>query len=97
MIKITKLDRRYNGYRWFKYIVEVDIIDRHERIEKFKEIRAWLWDTLGPGSELDMCAITAATGYKGIAEPWAWQTSHGERRLYIKTDADLTLLKLKWL
>jgi hypothetical protein len=75
MLKIIKLDRRYNGY---------------------KQIRTWLWETQGPGSELDMLTVHTASFATSVAEPWAWQTSFHERRLYIKTDQDLLLFKLKW-
>ena len=104
MLKVTKLDRRHNGYNVFKYIVEVNIpfnSGRDQRMAKFKELRAWLWENFGPGCELDYVKLDFHRDRKpgeqiGSVERWAWQTSHGEERLYLKTDAEMSLLQLKW-
>jgi hypothetical protein len=101
MLKITRLDRRYNGYTTFKYIVEVQGLDgRDARIQKFKDLRAWLWETFGPGCELGFVRLNFADHKEGDLiksdERWAWDTEYKAMRLYIKTDSELTLLKLKW-
>ena len=102
MIKITKLDRRYNGYTVFKYIVEIDIRAgaKDERTAKFKELREWMWEHYGPGCELDYVMLDFKSpkdsdGLLNSRERWAWQTAHGEQRLYIKPE-QFTFMKLKW-
>ena len=103
MLKITRLDRRHNGYNVFKYIVEVDIplsSGRDQRRAKFKELRVWLWENFGPGCELGFVTLNFANdkvdGVIDSRERWAWDTEYKAMRLYIKTDAEMTLLKLKW-
>ena len=102
MLKFTKLDRRYNGYTVFKYIVEIDMSAgaRDQRMAIFKELREWLWENYGPGCELDYVQLELgrtrdADGLINSRERWAWQTSHGEQRLYIKGE-EYTFMKLKW-
>jgi hypothetical protein len=99
MIKITKLDRRYNGHQWFKYIVEIDIMlgqGRDERVQEFKNLRNWCWETAGPGCELGFVQLHVTELGLESLEKWAWDTEYNNQRLYLKDDELLTLLKLKW-
>jgi hypothetical protein len=98
--KVTKLDRRYAGHQWFKYMVEPEQwpIGKDGAISKFKEIRAWMWDAFGPGCELDFVQLqSTGTGLESV-ETWCWRTnSEGERKLYFKSDREFSVFTLKWL
>jgi hypothetical protein len=99
MLKFTKLDRRYNGHQWFKYIVEVEImlgVSRDERIRAFKDFRVWLWENAGPGCELGFVQLHVTEQGLESLEKWAWDTEYNNQRIYLKDDELLTLLKLKW-
>ena len=85
--KITKLDRRHNGRSWYKYSVSPNTIDHLRGGELLNAIRNWCWDTYGPSSEM---------GYLTKDLAWAWDTEHGNKRIYLKGDAELTLFKLKF-
>ena len=109
--KITKLDRRHNGYTIMKYMVEIDHrstpigTSKDDRVQWFKDMRVWLWENYGPGCELDYMTIKLGTSSDktessdfGIptVERWAWQTSFGHMRIYLKSDAEMTFFKLKF-
>lgn len=110
--EVTKLDRRHTGYDVMKYYIEPGYVyypghSREFRINKFKEMRNFLWQDFGPGAELEYVTITLGTtstpdvkppGDPGIPtlERWAWRTDQNHLRLYLKGDAELTWLKLKW-
>ena len=82
-----------------KYIVEPAYGFGHgkdERINRYKELRAWLWDSFGPGCELDYVTLSFTPSMNPV-ERWAWRTDNGHMRLYLRSDEELTLLKLKWL
>ena len=49
--------------------------------QQLAEWREWCWATWGPGREL-LWSITATPD-----AAWAWDTEHGNRRIYLKTDA----------
>jgi hypothetical protein len=85
--KITKLDRRHNGYTWYKYSVSPNTVDRIRGGELLIEVRNWLWATYGPSAEI---------GFTNRWSLWAWDTEHNNRRLYIKGDEELTMFKLKF-
>jgi hypothetical protein len=104
MLNITKLDRRYNGYRVMEYIVEPDYSHggRDGRINKFKELREWLWENYGPGCELDYVVLTPTPAgnegqcYMQSQERWAWDTTENRLRIYVKGDEELSFIRLKW-
>jgi hypothetical protein len=86
--KITKLDRRHNGKMWYKYSVSpTNKVERIRRAELLNEARNWCWETYGPSSEM---------GFLTKDLVWAWDTEHGNRRIYLKSDAELTLFTLKF-
>lgn len=110
---VTKLDRRHTGYNVMKYYIEVDVrsgLAKDQRIELFKEYRAWLWSQFGPGAELDYVAIALTTTSSvtvhtdlskakfGIPtrERWAWRTDYDNQRLFLKSDDELAWFRLKW-
>lgn len=85
--KVTKLDKRHNGKMWYKYSVSPNTVDRIRGAELLNEARNWFWATYGPSAEM---------GYTTKDLVWAWDTEHGNRRIYIKGDAELTLFRLKF-
>ena len=108
--KVTKLDRRHNGYNIMKYIVEVDWNlgeSKDDRIQFFKDTRAWLWENYGPGTELKFVTLTFDKSPNVLicpddpsirsVERWAWDTEFGHQRLYLKSDAEMTFFKLKFM
>jgi hypothetical protein len=85
--KITKLDRRHNGYTWYKYYITPGNFEYHESRRLLTDLRNWCWDTYGPSAEL---------GWNQEGSLWAWDTEHNNKRIYLKSDAEMTLFKLKY-
>jgi hypothetical protein len=85
--KITKLDRRHNGHSWYKYYITPSTFDYQESRQLLTDLRNWCWTTYGPSSEL---------GWNKAGSIWAWDTEHGNKRIYLKSDAEMTLFKLKY-
>ena len=91
---IIKLDRRYNGHHKFKYCVSTVVKDYHQSQRDFSEWRDWCWGTYGPSMERDWaCGISHVDKTNPT---WAWDTERGNKRLYLKGDAELTLFELKF-
>ena len=94
-IKVKKLDKRNTGYGKFKYAVTSTSLYAKE----FYEIRAWMWDTWGASKELkdwmlDFRIALADVGCQN--EHWCWQNDDYHRRLYLRTDKELVLFRLRW-
>jgi len=85
--KVTKLDRRHNGYNFYKYSISPNRINRIENMELLIELRNWCWATYGPSAEL---------GFTKRGATWAWDTEHSNRRIYLQSDAELTFWQLKF-
>ena len=85
--QITQLDRRHNGHLEYKYMVSPVFRDYHESRRMLTELRNWCWATYGPGSDL---------GWPGTSKIWAWDTDHGNKRIYLKGDEELTMFKLRF-
>jgi hypothetical protein len=85
--KITRLDRRHNGYQWYQYSVSPNTVDRIVGTYLLNDARNWMWATYGPSSELN---------WTTKEKVWAWDTEHGKQRIYIKSDAELALFQLKF-
>lgn len=107
--KITKTDRRHNGHNIMKYIVEPDWdlgTSKDDRIQWFKNMRTELWGNFGPGSELKFVTLTFDKKPNVLicpedpsirsVERWAWDTEFGHMRLYLKSDAEMTFFRLKY-
>lgn len=97
MLKTKKLDSRYNGYEYFKHLVELK--PRYqgptllERREQFCNMREWCWITWGPSAEL----IMYATSFPRSIDPhWSWDTEHDHLRIYLKGDEELSWFLIKW-
>ena len=87
-MKHRKLDRRFSGYKDFKYCVNFS----NKELDKFCEIRNWCWEQWGASSELD-------TWYKiALKNPaWCWQYDQWNTRLYFASDAECQWYLLKWM
>ena len=85
--KITKLDRRHNGWGRYKYSIVPDTYNKIEGHQLLNDLREWCWATYGPGAELVWSKKDAK---------WAWDTEHGNRRIYLRSDAELTFFNLKY-
>ena len=86
--KVTKVDKRHNGYSKYKYIIspvkKYPIQGSRVFIHKW---RAWCWDSWGASSEI---------GYEPEGIAWTWDSKDWNVRLYLKTDKELSLFHLKW-
>lgn len=85
--RVTRLDRRHNGHLRFKYAITPEIFERGQAAELLIELRNWAWATFGPSSELE---------YARQENAWAWDTEHGHKRIYLKSDVELTFFNLKF-
>lgn len=85
--KIVTVDRRMNGYSFYKYRVDAENDSVYNRNDNFVTIRNWCWATYGPSTELGF-------GCRGNA--WAWDSEYRARRIYLKGDEELTMFKLKF-
>lgn len=98
---IQRVDRRFNGHGYFKYIVT----PTYRRVDstwlyitsrqQFQEWREWCRDAFGPGMERDWaCGLMHQN--KLPSQSWAWDTEHRNKRLYLRDDAELVLFELKF-
>lgn len=109
-MRITKLDKRHSGRIWFAYYVVVTTPDPWATLSSstnasnlrlsrrtFQMWRVWCNETFGPGCERDW-VVDVANDFD--PPRWGWCTD--ERivgtlaRLYLKSEEELTLFKLKW-
>jgi hypothetical protein len=100
LIRSKRLDHRYNGVQWFSHLVEpvqrinpnnLTPYNRAHKIKVFSEVRQWCWVTYGPSVELGLYNDNPFAN-----ELWSWDIEHGNLRIYIKSDKELSLLLLKW-
>ena len=84
--KITKLDKRMNGYGMYSHKIEF-LYDRYQALQDLQDIRVWMWENYGPGCELEISRKKDAR--------WAWDTENGNRRIYVNDDS-LVMIKLKF-
>lgn len=87
---VKKLTRQYNGCTHFKYIIqpaERNILTTRNQLSEWRE---WCWSTWGSGREL----LWSITGTPDAV--WAWDTEHNNKRIYLKSDAELVLFQLKF-
>ena len=97
-IKVKKLDKRNNGYGKFKYSVHSTSLYSQE----FYEIRKWMWDTWGASKELKEWMLDSrlvpskAESISCQNEHWSWQNDDYARRLYLRSDKELVLFRLRW-
>ena len=93
--RVTKLDKRYSGHTRFEYLVEPKSRDVYQSRQQINDWRDWCWATFGAGMERDWaCAMLHINKISDAI--WAWDTEHGNKRLYLKSTAELVLFQLKW-
>ena len=103
----TKLDARYKGYPQWTYCVNrperTSIFyragTRYESMQIFFQWRRWCWETWGPSKELyewldDM--TPRQVGIEDHNDHWCWLNDQYSTRIYLRTDAELTLFLLRW-
>jgi hypothetical protein len=98
-IKIVKLDKRNTGYGKFKYV----IYSVSAYSKEFHDIRAWMWETWGASKEIKEWMRDSNIPFFAKEqllscqnEYWCWQNDGYYRRLYLQTDKELMLFKLRW-
>lgn len=97
-IKIKKLDKRNTGFSDFKYSVTSTSV----YLQEFYEIRKWMWETWGASKELkewmsdSRVILASAEAISCQNEHWCWQNDEYARRLFLRTDKELVLFKLRW-
>ena len=91
---VTRLDKRYGGHTAFKYAISPISKEFIQRQQDFRSVRNWAWDTYGPSAERDW--VLSQSHIDNTQPTWAWDTEHGNTRLYLKSDAELTLFELKF-
>jgi hypothetical protein len=88
--KVTKLTKKWNGHGHFKHVIQPTIWNKLATKALLSEWREWCWNTWGPGRELAWAIEIDPNAV------WAWDTEYDHRRIYLKTDAELTVFQLKW-
>ena len=101
MFNVNKIDARYNGSKYYRYVASivggVTYKDRAQSLVLFDTARAWCIETWGLSSELDIQTIKLRSNTSSI-DTWCWMSdfSHSKFRIYLKSTAEVTLFKLKW-
>jgi hypothetical protein len=91
---VTKLDRRYTGYRLFThYVAPVWTSSLKDKLE-FLMWRKWCWETFGPGMERDM-ALELGSNQFDVCR-WGWHTKDGKIRIYFASEKELSQFCLLW-
>lgn len=85
-MKTGKLDKRHNGHKSFKYHVRFNI---HE-LEKYVEVRNWLWETYGPSAELEVVRDT------NMNVKWSWVYDQYNIKCFLASDKEYQWFVLKW-
>jgi len=88
--KVKKITGQYNGHGHFKYLIQPKIFHSIDNRNSIAEWREWCWATWGPSREL-LWAIASTPDVV-----WSWDTDHDNKRIYLKSDAELLLFQLKW-
>jgi hypothetical protein len=95
--RVKQLDRRNRGYSDWKYY-----IDFYKR-DSFNSTREWAWGVWGASKDLDDWLLdnSSAELFPDTKPPshndhWCWCHNQYYRRLYIRTDQELVIFKLKW-
>lgn len=85
-MKIKKLDKRYAGGNLFDYCID---FLHYKDGELFCDVRAWCWETWGPGRELKFITMPNA-------RKWAFLTDSHRTRIYLLGDEEYAWFKLRW-
>lgn len=102
-----KLDKRHTGHSDFKYAIGSGS-GKIFKQNSFCEIREWCWTTYGPSKEINEwvedlkyspLSQWQLISYGPIThhnEFWAWQNNFYNRRIFLRTDKELALFKLRF-
>lgn len=93
--KIIKSDGRRLGYPHFKY--QIIIINPLANYPLFYKIKEWCWENWG-SSKLMHDWITDYTDKDAVCQnsSWAWTIDRYTRKIYLRTDEELSYFKLVW-
>ena len=95
MITFKKIDKRYNGGTIYQYMILVNSRNLIEEIRTFNEIRKWCESIWGYSYELhDAWAWEVLHDYP--LWTWANDSKDSKRAIYLKTDKEYMLAKLRW-
>lgn len=103
-IEIIKLDKRHNGNEHFRYALRPSAVSKTssswDRIRLWRDIRAWCWATWGASLELAEWEEEHNYNLSGLRpdqnQHWAWANDGHTRKIYLKTDKELVIYKLRW-
>ena len=107
--KVVKLNKRYTGGEYFKYMIEfrsslhsfpiAPAILLHIETIRFHEVRMWCQDNFGYGVEIDCWLYMYFTSNEMISKQWAFQSADFDKnlRIYIRNDESLSHLILSHL
>lgn len=102
MIEFKKIDRRYNGGNVYRYMLLVKVSfgtggtgTEITAIKEFNELRKWCQDTWGHSYELHDAWV------RSVHEDWpSWvwanDSKDSKRAIYLRTDKEYMLAKLRW-
>lgn len=98
-ILVKKLDRRYDGNDLFTHRLEFEVLgvgNRRPYIQKFIELRNYMWQRFGPSVETSLFSLMRNTenGPAVIKDPkWAW--SDQGLIIYVRDEALTEFLLMK--
>lgn len=101
--KIQKLDSRYTGSLYFKYLINFNagignpgIVNIDNPRIRLQNARNWFWTNYGPSGEYEYWAACLAVYAKNpeletpVSTAWAWDTDYHHYRIYVRNDAVLS-------
>ena len=101
---VETLDGRHTGHELWKYRLYVHQFKLHqysdERFKYFHELRCWLTEQYGASCERNyyVQTVIAHRGHADFNPPWCWHidTEKNYLYIYVKDDATLSNIQLKW-
>lgn len=100
MIKLTKLDRRNNGFNIWKYYVEVKFKSVEEWKNRriiFYQWREWCWQEWGASKELTgFNQDDLFDGNLSSNPNWCWLNKDETYRIYLRDDIRASAFMLRW-
>jgi len=102
----TTMDARFKGYPIWKYYIArplrgsntVGTVTRYESYQLFHAWRDWAWNTWGSSKEMGDWLEDIIHPHLAVShnESWCWLNDGNDSRIYLRTDAELTLFLLRW-
>lgn len=105
--RIIKLDRRYTGYRQFKFLIEILTpgygYRNNDRLRYFLKVREWCHDMWGHTCERDFYIqliedISSNEVLYNVNPHWSWHsnTADSSYKIYFKDQEELDMFILRW-